>query len=125
MSESADDETSTIVSEQNNTTQILISIQQKLNQLETKINNLEHTNPQSLTLIDNNILQTFLIQLNLDYVVDAIFDTKLVPQDDIHTDGRFLISKDILISIIFSSIYIIIILFLIYKYFQRLRNSLF
>ena len=36
----------------------------------------------------------------LDYVFDAFFQTKLVPEEDMSEDGRFLMSKESLISII-------------------------
>ncbi len=121
-----DDDTSTVVSERNSTTQILISIQEKLNELNTKINKLEE-NQQQLNIINPSLsptLSNFIFYLNLDYISDALFDTNYVPPEDIHTDGRFLISKDILISMVFSITYLIICFFIFYNYLKRISNIL-
>jgi hypothetical protein len=84
-------------------------LQQRIRRLEERFGTDEEL--EVIEVSWNDISKTFLQGFGLDYVVDAFFQTKLVPQEDMSEDGRFIISKDTLISIVTCIFYLLLFFF--------------
>jgi hypothetical protein len=88
---------------------------QTVQRLQERIRRLEERlGTEELEVIEMNwsdFSKAFLQGFGLDYVIDAFFQTKLVPQEDMSEDGRFMISKDTLISIVTCIFYLLLFFF--------------
>jgi hypothetical protein len=86
-----------------------------IQRLQQRIRRLEERFGSEEIEIDNigwsDVSKVFLQGFGLDYVFDAFFQTKLVPQEDMSEDGRFIISKDTLISIVTCVFYLLLFFF--------------
>ena len=84
-------------------------LQQRIRRLEERFGTEEEL--EVIEVSWNDVSKTFLQGFGLDYVMDAFFQTKLVPQEDMSEDGRFMISKDTLISIVTCIFYLLLFFF--------------
>lgn len=88
---------------------------QTVQRLQERIRRLEERlGTEELEMVEMNwsdFSKAFLQGFGLDYVIDAFFQTKLVPQEDMSEDGRFIISKDTLISIVTCIFYLLLFFF--------------
>jgi hypothetical protein len=74
-------------------------LQDRIRRLEEKLGTDD--NSVAISMMSwSDISVTLLRGWGLDYVLDAFFQTKLVPNEDMTEDGRFIISKESLIAII-------------------------
>ncbi len=74
-------------------------LQDRIRRLEEKLGTDDDS--VSISMMSwSDISITLLRRWGLDYVFDAFFQTKLVPNEDMTEDGRFIISKESLIAII-------------------------
>lgn len=96
-------------------------LQDRIRRLEEKLGTDEDTISIS-SMSWTEIGQALMRGWGLDYVFDAFFQTKLVPEEDMNEDGRFLISKESLISIV-SCIFYFIFFFLTYIWKYRKNHN--
>lgn len=95
--------------ENENENETIQRLQQRIRRLEERFGTDEELVIAEMGWGD--VSKVFLQGFGLDYVVDAFFQTKLVPQEDMSEDGRFMISKDTLISIVTCIFYLLLFFF--------------
>lgn len=82
-----------------NSNETIQRLQDRIRRLEEKLGTDDDS--VSISMMSwSDISITLLRGWGLDYVLDAFFQTKLVPNEDMTEDGRFIISKESLIAII-------------------------